>query len=255
MRKNIKKNLIDEFNKNHDQTDSEIIQLISHCRQNLNQIDNINSEFLKEIRMNINYYQNNFSNINEGFEDYINKMKNYVERYSKDNLDDIIIKSNKKMNINDDVGYNEDGRKIYKKVKNLNNFKKLYFIKDNGIISQTYFSQGNEEYSVYYEIKCYFHIYENSTDIRRYIQTIKRFFKQFVILYRKSSNKFLKILIIGKGFKDIKARMKKLLYTIKNNCLFKISFLKNFDNMSDNVYTRINKHSYYITINNLNIII
>ena len=60
MRKNIRKNLIDEFNKNNNQTDDEIIKLISHCRQNLNQIDQINSEYLREIRMNINYYQDNF---------------------------------------------------------------------------------------------------------------------------------------------------------------------------------------------------
>ena len=255
MRKNIKKNLIDEFNKYNNQTDDEIINLISHCRQNLNQIDQMNSEYLKEIRKNINYYQTNFSNINEEYEDYIYKMKNYIERYTEDNIDDIIIKSNKKMGYMDDIEYNEEGRKIYKKVKTMYNFKKLYYIKDNGIISQTFFSQGEEQYSIYYEIKCYLNINENFNDIRRYIQSIKRFFKEFVILYRNNCSKFMKLIIIGKGFRDIKFRMRKLLYCIKYNCLFKISFFKNYDLLNQNVHIRINKHSYYIVINNLNIII
>jgi hypothetical protein len=251
--KSVKMNLMKEFGETG--YDSEIIKLVNTCCQNINEYEDANNQYLAEIRNNISYFQNNFENINENFPEYISKLNEYVSNYNHDDIADIIQKSNRKMQnklfIKDEC---LTERKIYKKTKNEDKMKKYFFIKDKNIVSETFFSYDQEETRCeYFELKCYFSFTENAIDIRKYIQSIKRLFKDYIILYRDNNSHFMKLIIIGRSGYDIKHKIRRIVNKTHDNCVIKINFLKNLTQVKHNVHKRASKHSYYITINNIKI--
>ena len=130
--KTVRMNLMKEFG---EETQSEIMQLINTCCQNISEYEESNNEYLAEIKNNISYFQNAFNGINDNV---ISKLNDFILNYKKDDIASIIQKSNRKMRNNMLIDQCNTERKIYKKIKNADKMKKFYFIKDNDIVSETF---------------------------------------------------------------------------------------------------------------------
>lgn len=187
-------------------------------------------------------------------------------------LDTIYIKKSKTNYADDELLQQKDlelnifespkHKKIREKSEKLflRNFMQIYFVKENGIFSESYFSKCNKkllhEYKKFrfYEIKFFFSIQENFNDIQKYIQTCRKLLLKYIILYKDEKHKnFIKIVISGYGRRQNLVK-RKLINFISNevlkDCLIKICMYSNiFDSMSSSLKTFYRKKNYYFYSN------
>jgi len=189
------------------------------------------------------------------------KIKKSRKRYGEGDL----LSTDKKLNNSEKFkdayygGKNSELKKIVEKSKKifLRNFLQIYLIKENGLFSESYFSKVDRnclsayKNFKYYEVKIYFSISEETSDIERYILKIRKLFTCHIMTYKtidynpQKKIRFLKISISGVGKKQ--SLMKRSLINfmseeVKLNCLIKISLFSNvFDCMTKSLNEKLKR--------------
>jgi hypothetical protein len=281
-RKIVKINLMSNFNKaNNEDINEEVIALIHQCKGMINNLEQMNESYICEVKNFIVYFQKvfekNFPHIHIDIpEDSINshelilKLHNYidtmkahldgVENNDIKELDAIVMKSAAKnkhqllsLSDEDEEVDTHNLQKLIKTNKKFyeEKFQQLFLIKENGIVSQTYFSKAdNTMTSLYCEAVCYFHIKERPGDVRVYIQTLRRLFNKYVILYRHDEEKSLiKVIVSGLAYKrNTKRKVVRFIMQIaKENCMIKFSNFSKFSACFEGVGNKIRRNYYFYT--------
>jgi hypothetical protein len=263
------------------------------------------TEFIEEIKnfvedLNMNEDFNNTEEVDYYEMECFSNKKNKREDRRRDKLldtvfmkkskakfgeDDEIAKQIEELDLNDKQKriYNHKSkiyRKVVAKTKKLflRNFLQIFFVKENGIFSESYFSKVDKNLLSsykkfrFYKIKFYFKTEETFDDIKKYIEFIRKLFSCHILTYKyniidnlntgsyidnnltnsnstnnttKRSKMFIKVTISGVGKKQ--TLMKRLLINflsadVKHDCLFKISLYSNiFDCMASNLKKFLNK--------------
>jgi hypothetical protein len=277
-RQDLKTNLLTNFNKaNNEDINEEIVDLVNNCKRMINNIEQMNESYIKEVKFFINYYQSIFqktfpknpltpTNINKE-EATVEQLITFIERIKKNidegtlpeniEIDHLIMRSARKTR-KQLIDSNESSSKHYQKVvaKNkqlyLASFQQLYLIKENGILSQTYFSKFDNNFSSNFcEIVCYFNIRERFSDVKAYIQSVRKWYRRFVILYRQDFNKsFTKVIVSGVTLKQAKKKLVKFVMNdVRENCLVKFSNFSRLKMCFDTVVSKLKKGYYYFSTN------
>jgi hypothetical protein len=146
------------------------------------------------------------------------------------------------------------------------NFLQVFYIKENGIFANSYFSNCDinafSSYKKYkfYKVKFCLSKTDSTNSIKNHIEYVKTLFSKFILFYIENPNKkFIKTVICGIGKKQniMKASLKKYLRNdIKNDSLIKISCFTNIyssiipslkkynnnyhsTNLSENLYNKL----------------
>jgi hypothetical protein len=115
------------------------------------------------------------------------------------------------------------------------NFLQIFFIKENGIFSNSYISNCTIDKTYkrfnFYKVKICISKTESMGMIKSHIEFIKKLFNRFILFYIENPNKkFIKLIICGSGLDQriIKNSLKNFLKeNLKNDSLIKINFYTN----------------------------
>jgi hypothetical protein len=156
----------------------------------------------------------------------------------------VYLKKSKSACAERDIIYQYNNETLVNKIRKksnqlfLRNFVIFYLIKENGIFSETYFSNFKLNYLTtryknfkFYSIKFCFSKFETNDNLKKYIFQCKNLFSKYVMINKeKINNDFIKICISGIGKKQsvMKRKLINLLSEeINFDCIFKISLFSN----------------------------
>lgn len=219
----------------------------------------ISSDILKDYEDNVN--RSKFEKKEENIPQDIEKTFKTIKKQSKLLETAYINKTKGKFGEQDEIYYDPNYiSKLKDKTKHifLRNFLQIFFIKEKGIFTESYFSKFDHKslYSYrnfrYYELKFYFNAEESSQNIQLYIEMIISLFTKYILIYKEIKNGFIRITIsgIGKKQKLFKRYLINLISgVIKKDCLAKLS---HFSNLFDAVRKCIKNILYENVISNTN---